>query len=68
MLDLVSQGGMVVTGQTSNGGVSVSLPGFTLRLEKRSFEATHQGLGMGRLELQTSNGSISVHSRQEAVQ
>lgn len=52
--------GMEIRGRTSNGRVSVNLEGFSVRLERNTFEARRAGDGEAQLELETSNGAITV--------
>lgn len=52
--------GMEVRGRTSNGRISFTVQGFSVSLERSSFEARREGEGRARLVLETSNGAITV--------
>lgn len=52
--------GMVIRGNTSNGHVNFSLPGFEVQTGRTSFIARQAGEQPTELTLQTANGSITV--------
>ncbi|MFN3266363.1 MAG: DUF4097 family beta strand repeat-containing protein [Deinococcales bacterium] len=55
---LAASSGLSIVGSTSNAKPDIDAPGFDVRLEEQRFEATRDGFGMARLEVQTSNKSI----------
>lgn len=57
---LRAEGGLNVTGETSNGGLSVNLPGFEVETERHAFTARKNGRGAATLDVETSNGSLDV--------
>jgi DUF4097 and DUF4098 domain-containing protein YvlB len=57
---LSTQGGMQVSGGTSNGRIDVTLPGFDVQQRKGSFSASRAGSDTATLHLETSNGGITI--------
>ncbi|PYE51171.1 DUF4097 family beta strand repeat-containing protein [Deinococcus yavapaiensis] len=59
---LEAEGGLNVTGKTSNGSLVVNLPTFEVDTERHAFTAHKVGRGAATLNVETSNGSLDVGS------
>jgi DUF4097 and DUF4098 domain-containing protein YvlB len=60
IIGLSGPDGVRVEGSTSNGGLSLQMPGFNVQQDRTEFTATRDGSASASLMLETSNGGITV--------
>ena len=60
IIGLSGPDGVRVEGSTSNGGLSLQMPGFNVQQDRTEFTATKDGSASASLMLETSNGGITV--------